>query len=47
VSWEEHNETIGSRSSLLTQGAGVLSAEVDLTINGVVFGEIVLLPAVQ
>ena len=34
-------------SSLLTQGAGVLSAEVDLTINGVVFGEIVLLPAAQ
>ena len=34
-------------SSLLTQGAGVQSAEVDLTINGVLFSEIVLLPAVQ
>jgi hypothetical protein len=34
-------------SSLLTQGAGVLSANVELTLNGVLFGEIVLLPAVQ
>jgi hypothetical protein len=34
-------------SSLLTQSAGVLSADVNLTINGVLFSEIVLLPAVQ
>jgi hypothetical protein len=34
-------------SSLLTLGAGLLSADVELTINGVLFSEIVLLPAVQ
>jgi hypothetical protein len=34
-------------SSLLVQGAGLLSAEAELTVNGVVFSEIVLLPAVQ
>ena len=34
-------------SSLLVQGAGLLSAEAQFTVNGVVFSEIVLLPAVQ
>jgi hypothetical protein len=34
-------------SSLLVPGAGLLSAEAEFTVNGVVFGEIVLLPAVQ
>jgi len=34
-------------SSLLVQGAGLLSADAGFTVNGVVFSEIVLLPAVQ
>ena len=34
-------------SSLLIQNAGLLSAAAELTVNGVLFSEIVLLPAVQ
>ena len=34
-------------SSLLIQNAGLLSAEAEFTVNGVLFSEIVLLPAVQ